>query len=401
MKPLYDVVSQGLIHSWKPAKTTGAGRAFRCRCSRPVFFRNSECLACHAPLGFEPLRGELRSLEPGDAEGLWRLDGGDGTQYRRCANFDPIGCNWLIPADSDATLCLSCALNRTIPDLDEPEHPRWWQSIEVAKRQLVAQLLALGLPVRSKVADDPEHGLCFDFLRSQPDGPRVLTGHDEGLITLNVEEADDARREAMRTQLGEPYRTLLGHLRHEVGHYYWDVLIADSRWLEPYRALFGDERADYAESLERHYANGAPPDWPQQFVSAYATTHPWEDWAETWAHYLHLVDTMNTALAFSLDAEDVEVVTEPFTADALYDPQHPGANDFLYFVNAWVDLVTILNELSRSMGQRDFYPFVMSRPVVTKLHFIHLVIEDARRQRLQARTSGIEAAPTLAEPVVS
>ena len=401
MKPLYDVVSQGLIHSWKPVKAAKAGRAYRCRCSRPVFFRNSECLACHAPLGFEPLLGELGALQPGDAEGLWRLENGDGAQYRRCANFEQIGCNWLIPADSDATLCLSCVLNRTIPDLSEPENLAYWQSIEIAKRQLVAQLLALGLPVRSKVSDDPDNGLCFDFLKSLPDGPRVLTGHDEGLITLNVEEADDARREAMRKQLGEPYRTLLGHLRHEVGHYYWDVLVRDSHWLEPYRALFGDESFDYATALQQHYENGPPADWPQQFVSAYATSHPWEDWAETWAHYLHLVDTMNTALAFGLNAEDVEVDTEPFGSDALYDPQHPGAGQFLYFINAWVDLVTILNELSRSMGQRDFYPFVMSRPVVAKLHFIHLVIEDARDQHLQAQDGGVEAATTMAEPVAS
>lgn len=400
MNPLYDAVSQGLIHRWKSGKVAKAGRAYRCRCERPVFFRNSECLACHAPLGFEPLRGELLALGPGDADGLWRLDGDvtDGAQYRRCANFEQIGCNWLIPADSDATLCLSCGLNRTIPDLNVPENVKYWQQIEVAKRQLVSQLLALGLPVRSKVTEDPGRGLCFDFLKSLPEGPRVLTGHDEGLITLNVEEADDARREAVRNQLGEPYRTLLGHLRHEVGHYYWDLLIPGTHWLEPYRALFGDERADYAESLQRHYESGPPADWPQQYVSAYATTHPWEDWAETWAHYLHLVDTLNTALAFDLNAEDVEVYIEPFTADALYEPQHPGAERFLYFLNAWVDLVTILNELSRSMGQRDFYPFVMSRAVVRKLHFIHLVIEDTRRQR---REDGEATATTVVEPVVS
>jgi len=276
-------------------------------------------------------------------------------------------------------LCRSCRLNRTIPDLSDADNQRWWRGIEIAKRRLVSQLLGLSLPVRSKVTEDVERGLMFDFLRSLPGGPAVLTGHADGLITLNVEEADDARREQIRASMHEPYRALLGHLRHEVGHYYWDRLVRDGPWLEPFRLRFGDERADYGESLKRHYTQGPAPDWPQRCVTAYAASHPWEDWAETWAHYLHLIDTMETALSFGLDADDVEVAVavESYGADALDAPDDPGAQRFLGVLNAWLELTTMLNELSRSMGQPDFYPFVLSRPAVAKLHFVHRVVAAA------------------------
>jgi hypothetical protein len=232
--------------------------------------------------------------------------------------------------------------------------------------------------VKSKASDDPEHGVMFDFLRSPPGGPRVLTGHASGLITLNVEEADDAVREKIRHDLREPYRTLLGHFRHEIGHYYWDRLVWDSKWLEPFRRLFGDERADYAAALKANYENGPPPDWASRFISAYASTHPWEDWAETWAHYLHVVDSLGTALGFGLDADDLEAHAVPFTRADLYAPDDPDADRFLDLLNGWIEMTMVLNELARSMGQPDFYPFVMSRPVVSKLQFVHLVVRDAR-----------------------
>ncbi len=111
----------------------------------------------------------------------------------------------------------------------------------------------------------------------------------------------------MRVQMHEPYRTLLGHFRHEVGHYYWDRLIAETRWQEGYRNLFGDERASYADALDHHYKNGAPDNWQESSVSAYATMHPWEDWAETWAHYLHMMDAVDTALGFGMSARDMEL----------------------------------------------------------------------------------------------
>ena len=174
------------------------------------------------------------------------------------------------------------------------------------------------------------------------------------------------------------YRTLLGHFRHEVGHYYWDRLVRDGPWLEPFRALFGDERTDYAEALKRNYEQGPPADWADRHISAYAATHPWEDWAETWAHYLHVVDSLGTALGFGLDAADLESDIKPFTRDNLYAPDHPGAARFLELLNGWIEMTMVLNELARSLGQHDFYPFVMSRPVVAKLHFVHLVVEGAR-----------------------
>jgi hypothetical protein len=218
----------------------------------------------------------------------------------------------------------------------------------------------------------------FDFLRAPPGGPPVMTGHASGLITINVEEADDAKREKIRHAMREPYRTLLGHFRHEVGHYYWDRLVWDTKWLEPFRTLFGDERASYAEALKRNYEQGPPADWPQAYISSYATMHPWEDWAETWAHYMHVVDSLTTAMGFGLEPEDIEAEIVPFGKDALFAPDNPNATRFLELLNGWTQLTVVLNEMARSMGQPDFYPFVMSKPAVAKLQFIQMVVFDAR-----------------------
>jgi hypothetical protein len=374
----------------KPIESTAAvlgakGRARRartydCRCGRTIFFRNSLCLACQAPLGYEPRIGEVRPLVPGTHAGTWRVDGpDDGAQaYRRCANFDSAaGCNWLVPVADPETSCTACRLNRTVPDLGDEDNRRYWRAIEVAKRRLVAELLSIGLPVRSKI-EDPACGIAFDFLRSVPNGPRVMTGHASGLITLNVEEADDAKREAIRHGLHEPYRTLLGHFRHEIGHYYWDRLVWNTRWLEPFRELFGDERADYGAALRANYDNGPPYDWPQRFISSYASTHPWEDWAETWAHYLHVRDSLDTALGFGFTGRNLTMDVEGFGIDDLYDRDDPDAEIVLTLFNSWIALMAALNELARSMGQPDFYPFVTCRSVARKLHFIHLVVRDAR-----------------------
>ena len=244
--------------------------------------------------------------------------------------------------------------------------------------RLVAQLLSVGLPVRSKVEEDPERGVMFDFLRSLPGQPPVMTSHGNGLITLNVEEADDSYREGLRHQMHEPYRTLLGHFRHEIGHYYWDRLIVGTPWLGKFRELFGDERANYAAALRANYKEGPPPDWASRYISTYASAHPWEDWAECFAHYLHLVDSLDTAMGFGMAGDGIEVETEPFKIADLYAPDDPDANRVLALVNGWMELVTALNELARSMGHRDFYPFVMSRQVLRKLHFIQLVVKQER-----------------------
>jgi hypothetical protein len=379
---LLDTLFGRLAASREAERSNLRGRSYRCRCGQPVFFRNSSCLACGADLGYEVELGEVRSLQRAAVGELWHLDGIDDPvhAYRRCANFATVaGCNWLVEAADPQPLCRSCRLNRTIPDLTDPDNPRYWRAIENAKRRLVSQLLGLGLPVKSKDGEDPAHGVAFDLLRSPPQGPRVLTGHASGLITLNVEEADDAKREKIRHDLHEPYRTLLGHFRHEIGHYYWDRLIAGTRWQEDFRGLFGDERADYAAALKANYDNDPPADWATRHISAYASTHPWEDWAETWAHYLHVVDSLDTALGFGLTGDAIEIDVEPYTRDDLYAPDDADAARTLSLLNGWLALTTVLNELARSLGQPDFYPFVLSRPVIRKLHFIDLVVKDARR----------------------
>jgi hypothetical protein len=373
---------------------TLAGRAYHCQCGCPVFFRNSTCLACGTPLGYETRLARLLPLMPGAEPDTWLLwqDGpvdaaAPAATYLRCANLQtPAACNWLVPVGEgqpQVLLCRACRLNRTIPDLNDPEHPdnaELWGRIELAKRRLVSALLALGLPLASRVSEDAEHGLMFDFLRSPDIGPHIMTGHDTGLITLNLDEADDAAREAARKAMHEPYRTLLGHFRHEVGHYYWDRLISGTSRMEGFRALFGDESQDYAVSLQNNYEQGPRPDWARHYVSAYASVHPWEDWAECWAHYLHMRDTVDTALSFGLSIHSAQLEFTPFTLAALYQPDHPEAQAFLAFLNQWTQLTTLLNEMSRSMGQPDFYPFVLAHEVVAKLHFIHLVVSAVGEQ---------------------
>ena len=236
------------------------------------------------------------ALDEGATPGTWRESGrARGKTYKRCANFTlPALCNWLLPAHSPDALCTACNLNRTIPDLSVPDNGPLWFKVEAAKRQMIAQLMTLGLPIRRSEEPD-DGGLAFDLLAPGADGAPLLTGHARGLITINILEADDAYRVKVREDMREPYRTLLGHFRHEIGHYYWDQLIAGGPWLEPFRQVFGDEQADYAQALQRNYEQGPPADWDLHFISTYASCHPWEDWAETWAHYLHMMDTLDTA----------------------------------------------------------------------------------------------------------
>ncbi|WP_407315979.1 putative zinc-binding metallopeptidase [Pseudomonas sp. nanlin1] len=353
-------------------------KVWECQCGQSIFFRNTQCLACNAGLGYWPEGNLLSALVAGPEVDTWSLSARpDAGTFRRCANLQtPAACNWLVPHSAgEGALCLACNLNRTIPDLSVAENPERWCKVETAKRRLVAQLVNLGLPVVSKKQDEAT-GLAFDFIGIDLEGNLPTTGHAEGLITLDIKEADDAHREKVRVQMREPYRTLLGHFRHEVGHYYWDRLIADTHWQDDFRRLFGDETYSYADALERHYQEGAPADWQQGYVSAYATMHPWEDWAETWAHYLHMMDAVDTALGFGMSAREMDLDYLPFPLETLYNPQHPSGPAFLSFVNAWIELAGMLNELSRAMGQPDFYPFVLPPAVIAKLHFIHLVIQE-------------------------
>ena len=354
-------------------------KLFECQhCGQLLYFENTRCERCGRRLGFLPDRLLVSAVEQQD--GAWYALAEPRRQFRFCANAAHNACNWLTPADSGLAFCEACRLNRTIPDLSRPENLLHWQLLEAAKHRLVYALLRLGLPVTSK-QDDPAAGLAFDFLADPDptlaDAPKVTTGHAEGLITINVAEADDAEREKRRVQLGEPYRTLLGHFRHEVGHHYWERLIKDSPGLHAFRALFGDEQQDYGAALERHYAEGAPGDWRNAFVSAYATSHPWEDWAETWAHYLHIVDTLDTAQAFGLEVRPRAGRGPALVTSIDLDPYR--ASDIGALLQAWLPLTLAVNSLNRSMGQPDLYPFVLAPRAVDKLRFIHDRVREARR----------------------
>jgi hypothetical protein len=347
---------------------------FKCgACGQLVYFENTVCTRCNHELGFDPR--QMCLVTGTFAEGV--LTGLDGAAWARCRNAWEDACNWLVPAGSDGELCPACALNRTIPDLSVARNRVLWQSIEAAKRRLVYALMRFGLPLRSQ-REAGESGLAFDFLSDAGAGGRVMTGHADGLVTINIAEADPAERERRRADLAEPLRTLLGHLRHEVGHYYWDLLVRDGGRLEEARAIFGDERADYAEALRRNYEQAPPADWQERHVSAYAAAHPWEDFAETWTHYFHIVDTLDTASAFGLGV-DPQVSDDPALSTSIaLDPYR--ARDVDALVAAWLPLTYAVNSLNRSMGQPDLYPFVLSPVAIGKLGFVHRLIRSSGRR---------------------
>jgi hypothetical protein len=299
-----------------------------------------------------------------------------------------------VSAADGTDLCRSCRLTGTVPDLSDAKSRAAWADIERAKRRLLYTLYSLGLPVVSK-ANDASGGVQFDFRLGTDEEP-VMTGHDQGLITLNVAEANNAFRENMREKLGEGYRTVLGHLRHEIGHYYWDRLVRDQPPLEACRELFGDDQQSYQEAIERHYSQGAPADWAQSFISEYATMHPWEDWAETWAHYLHMVDTLETAKSHglilrSLVKEDGKKAGKTVATEALAFQNYESLS------SSWQAVTLALNDLNRSMGIKDAYPFVLSPPVHAKLRFVHELIRAAG-QRDRARPRASAPAPVKTDP---
>jgi hypothetical protein len=249
-----------------------------------------------------------------------------------------------------------------------------WKRIEDAKHRLFYSLIRLQLPIESR-NDAGDRGLAFEFPASPPPGrgPKVLTGHDNGVITIALEEADDVEREKQRSAMHEPYRTLLGHFRHEVGHYYWDRLVRDGGRLDEDRAVFGDDRQDYGEAPKAHYASGAPADWQSSFVTSYATAHPWEDFAESWAHYLHIIDTLEMARAFGVQVHPMLDRTDELTAAV--DVDRYSTDNFEQLVEIWVPLSIALNSLNRTMGQPDLYPFVLPPRTIGKLGFIHALIK--------------------------
>tara|TARA_R100001377_G_scaffold54754_1_gene32348 strand:- start:2303 stop:3358 length:1056 start_codon:yes stop_codon:yes gene_type:complete len=344
-------------------------RDFKCACGQTLYFENTVCTSCKRPLAYDPFRADLLALEPvenldADSLAMWR-DVKSGAEYRRCFNDTEYQvCNWLVTTPQE-NFCLACNLNDTIPDVDSSyranRRRRWWGRMEQAKRRLIYTLLALGLPVDGKAEDSS--GLAFSFLEDQRSNPmadeeHVLTGHLQGLITVNLAEADAINREQARQDLGESYRTLLGHFRHESGHYYFDKLIFKPAHFKAFRALFGDERADYDEALEQHYAKMAEMKGESDRVSAYADMHPHEDWAECWAHYLHMTDCLETAWQVGLLQERLI---------------NPGTTpDIERCLELWSTEVSVaMNALNRSMGVRDSYPFILSPNTLAKLRFVH------------------------------
>jgi hypothetical protein len=336
-------------------------RKFSCGiCGADVYFENTSCTRCGGTLGYLPEAETVTSLTPNGFS--WEPVGRPERLYRFCANAEHEACNWLVPADADERFCAACRHNRMVPDLGDGGNLQRWRRMEIAKRQLFYTLLKLRVPLPTR-EEHPE-GLAFEFLADAPGAAPVMTGHDSGLIVINLAEADDAERERRRLSMGEPYRTLVGHFRHEIGHYVWDRLVRDDPdALARCREVFGDERADYGEALTRHYEAGPPPDWAERHISTYATAHPWEDFAETWAHYLHIVDTLETAHAFGL--------TDAAAAD-LTDPTRVTSAHAL--VAAFVPLAVSINGVNRAMGLPDLYPFVLGPAVIEKLEYIRELV---------------------------
>lgn len=348
-----------------PAVEEAFLQKFTCtNCHHQVYFHNVRCERCGSALGFDPATLTMTGLFAASADGTFKSLGSRKPQhFRYCANYQTGVCNWLVPAHQPSELCGGCRLNRVIPNLADPSNVAAWADLERAKKHLVYALLRLGMPLQSK---GPRPDLMFDFVAN------ATTGHVNGVITIDIAEADAVERERQRASLAEPYRSLLGHLRHESGHYYWMLLIEDGPLHGRFRELFGDERIDYPAALARHHTEGAPPDWMQRHVSAYASAHPWEDWAETWAHFLHIVDVIDTAMALGVRHQTWRSIGWLASFDAY---RSPSMNDLM---ERWLPLALALNGLNRSMGHQDFYPFVLSPTAIEKLAFVHRVVRTGR-----------------------
>ena len=346
-------------------------KLFRCdHCRNVLYFENTVCESCGHALGYWYATNMLVSLEP-EGNAL-RAPALAGKQFVQCINAQRGACNWLVEYDPGGDpFCRACRHNGIIPPMDDPANLDHWQVIERAKKRLFYSLLRLRLPLATR-NEDVGHGLRFEFLSEEAATQPVMTGHESGTITLALKEADDAERERRRTAMKEPYRTLLGHFRHEVGHHYWDLLIADKPILHEFRSLFGDERADYRATLQRHYEVGAPPDWQAMHISAYAASHPWEDWAETWAHFLHIIDATEMAAAFGVRLNPTVDSSGELETRFDFDPYRLPSIDEL--IGHWVPLASLINNLNRAVGQRDAYPFVLTPAVVGKLGFVEKVV---------------------------
>jgi len=328
-------------------------KAFTCSCGQSVFFENTHCFNCGSTLAYDYSSDQIQALKK-NSDGSYVNK--EGARFKMCANYHlHDACNVCISEDDQSDWCIACSLNETIPHLENANNLHHWKILERAKRRLIRSLLKMGLSLNN------HYSLRFAFMEDQSRNPNVhnefvYTGHANGLITVNLDEADDLARENMKLAMGEKYRTPLGHLRHESGHYYFDALILNTPKIEEFRALFGDERSDYKKSLEDYYDLKKYQNNDLGYISHYAKSHPVEDWAETWAHYLHMYDTLETAR--SLDAID----------EGEFESLDQSVAD-------WANLIVLMNELNRSMGLSDAYPFVLSDEVIKKLNFVHQVID--------------------------
>ncbi len=351
-------------------------KLFTCsRCGNLLYFENVKCLQCKSELGFVPEERALDFIDPIDDQRLTYISAANGKTYQKCRNYyEHAVCNWMVDVEENEEFCIACQLNRTIPNLSIGINKELWNKLEIEKRRLMFSLLQLGMDVRSK-NKDPK-GLAFDFLADHDESfserDRVMTGHADGLITINISEADPVQREKMRTSMEEHYRTILGHFRHESGHYYWDQLIQDADAIGEFLDMFGDEDQDYSAALARHYREGPPENWKEHFISAYASAHPWEDWAESWAHYLHIMDTLETAYSFGIHIEPRTLNGDNLAVKISFSPYME--RDFNTIFEHWLSVSFALNSLNRSMGHAHAYPFVISPSVVNKLDFIHKII---------------------------
>lgn len=333
-------------------------------CRRFIYLDTLVCPDCRTEVGFQILQRRFVSVRSG------RATVEDVTWYT-CSERE-WGCNWLVRDDAPSGRCFSCRLTRRRPAADDTIALEKLAKTEEAKRRLVMQLGDLGLPIVPW--DVRPGGLGFDLLSSRTDGKRVVIGHANGIVTLDLAESLDEVREALRVRLGEPYRTILGHLRHEVGHYYQNVLLDDDSLWARCRALFGDERTSYQDAIKRHYASGAPSDWRASFISEYATMHPWEDFAETFAHYLHIVGTLQTSSAIGIRLDAGVSTLRDVDVEPLGDYRDEPVGRLL---SDWAALSHAFNRINRAMGQADLYPFHISGPVQDKLAFMHEIITRA------------------------
>jgi hypothetical protein len=351
-------------------------RTFSCSCGNLLFFDNSICMCCKREVGWCPQCRHITDVTTGN-DGAFICPRCETTLVK-CANYASSNvCNRFVirrvgegsqGQTSAGIFCDCCRFNRIIPDLKIKGNREKWYRLEAAKRRTLYDLDLLGLPFGDS-RDNITPALVFEFkgdpildknYRGVVGGQKVYTGHDNGVITINIQEADDIEREKLRVNMHEAQRSLLGHFRHEFGHYIWDVMIK-GKMENSFIAMFGDHNNPaYEVALQDYYKNGPKPDWLLNYVSAYATMHPWEDFAETFAVYLDMASSLDTACHQQLIPS--------------VDPKDPDA-----MVDAYKKLGIALNEMNRTIGMLDFLPELFAKPIRDKLRFIHGLTRNSSR----------------------